>query len=93
MTHVLLIRNTPEVKEHLLQKGYVPYATWLNSVDTSKYVLVCGYYFRYKTSQVEKQYHPDNRVIGDLNTLQQLELLKSLGLKDQDIWNQLKELT
>lgn len=93
MTQVLLIRNTSAVQKYLTDSGYRKFNTWANSSNTGKYVRITGRYFMYKTSHAEKQYHPDNRIIGDLNTLQQLELLKSLGLKDQEIWNQLKELT
>ena len=93
MTQVLLIKNTPAVQRYLTDYGYKEFNSWAGSSNTSKYVLISGRNFRYKTSQAENQYYPDNRVIGDLSTLQQLELLKSLGLKDQEIWNQLKELT
>ena len=95
-TQILLIKNTPEVVEYLVQqKFHEAFYSDRDRACSYRYVMMhfTDTYYRFRTAAAKKQYHPRNMVIGDINTLHQITLLKSLGLKDQEIWNQLKELT
>lgn len=92
-TRILLIKNSPGVIEYLLSKHkYELYPPGLDR-NTYKYLAMPygSRWYKFKTYSAESQYLPEHRLIGDLSTLHQIDILKSLGLKDQEIWNQLKE--
>lgn len=94
MTQVILLKNNPETLQHLIDLGM--YEASHRDRDVSchyKYLMTyLNYnYYWFRTKAAEKQYHPSNVLLADTGTLHQIELLKSLGLKDQEIWNQLKE--
>lgn len=94
-TQILLIKNSPEVIAYLRSNPNSYYKIPGLGKDTYKYVHIRyrDTWYKFRTSSAESQYLSHHRIIGDLSTLHQIDMLKSLGLKDQEIWNQLKEST